>query len=813
MRKTIVRIAIAFAGLSSLFYIAPLQVLAQIVPDETLGTERSVVIPSSTENVISGGAMRGSNLFHSFEAFNVLSNQRVYFQGSDGLDRIFARVTGNIPSSILGTLGISDSDADLVFLNSNGIIFGSDSKLELTGSFLSTTADSIQFRDGTFLSSNDASIAPVLTNSIPIGLGFSGNSEISIQDAGHTYVGNTFAPIQETAPQPGLAVLPQQTIAFIAGGISLNGGIVRSPDSQIELAAVKEGVVEIDPEVGWRFDYGNVAEYGDLQLSALSLLDTSGFSGGMISLAGQKINIDGGSIAFNRNIFGPSLGGIQVSASDSINIRDGVPSQVSGSALLSQNLGVGKGGDIIVIAPNLTLQEGGQIATDTFSPDPAGNISIDVASDVQVSGFQPSAEFLFSNISTATFAEGSAGDLQLSANRLAVSSGAQVGSATFGSGQGGNAVINASNIVVDGVIPTSLTPASINAAAFRTGAAGRLEINTDTLRVLNGARVGTSTVSLGNAGNTIIRANQSVEVSGSFPGARNPSLIDSSANLLDPSLVGTLEVPIPTEGDAGSVEIFTPRVNVREGGLITVQNEGPGDAGTLLISAEGIQLLSSGTLSASTNGGDGGNIDLMSNSLLIGEGSGVTTSAVGQGQGGNITINSDGIALLPNSSIMANAEQGAGGRVVISTDALLQSPESMISASSGAGAELDGSVEIQADETLSAKPEIEAPAVELPQIEAACSDGSNESSSFTITGRGGLPVSPENLQQSASGWLPAAPTEAISRTVQPSQIVEAQGWLSNGDGTIRFTDRATLLGSAAAQRTACVNSPVSQNRS
>jgi filamentous hemagglutinin family protein len=811
VRKPIVRLAIAFAGLSSLFCMTPLWVSAQIVPDETLGTESSVIVPSSTEDIISGGATRGPNLFHSFEDFNVLGNQRVYFLGTEGLDRIFARVTGNIPSSILGTLGVLNNNADLVLLNSNGIFFGSDSKLDLTGSFVGTTADSIQFRDGTFLSSSDANIAPVLTNSIPIGLGFSSNSEISIQDTGHTYIGNTFAPIQETAPQSGLSVFPQRTIAFIAGAVNLNGGIVRSPDSQIELAGVRGGFVELDPEVDWRFDYGDVTEYGNLRLSALSLLDTSGFSGGMISLVGQHISIDGGSIAFNRNVFGPSQGGIQVNASDSINITGSVFSQASGSALLSQNLGIGKGGDIIVTAPNLTLQTGGQIATDTFSPSPAGNININVAGDVQVVGFQPSAEFLFSNISTATFAEGSAGNLELSANRLAVSSGGQVGSATFGSGRGGNAVIDASNIIVDGVIPTSLTPASINAAAFRTGAAGRLEINAETLSVLNGARVGTSTVSVGNAGNTTIRANQSVEVIGSFPGARNPSLIDSSANLLDPSLVNTLEVPVLTEGAAGSVEIFTPRLTVRDGGLITVQNEGPGDAGTLLISAEDTQLLSSGTLSASTNGGNGGNIDLISDSLLVGEGSSITTSAIGQGLGGNISIDSDGIALLPGSSIMANAEQGAGGRITISADALLQSPDSLISASSAAGAELDGSVEIQADETVSTSPEIETPAVELPQVTAACADGADESE-FTVTGRGGLPTAPSNLQQSTSGWLPSLPAEAVAPATRPPQIVEAQGWISNGDGTVSFTDRAPHSVSSMAQRTACVNNPASQNR-
>ena len=809
--KQIFRLALLSTGLSIVLAIDLLPVSAQIVPDDTLGNERSTITPSSTADIISGGAARGNNLFHSFDDFNVLPDRVVYFIGTNSLDRIFARVTGTNSSLILGTLGVLGSDADLVLLNSNGISFGPDSSLALTGSFLGTTADSIQFLDGTVLDSNVGGISPVLTSSIPVGLGFSGSAEIAVKDLGHTYVGNTFAPIQEVTPQPGLSVLPGQTIGLIAGRISFDGGIVRAPDSQIELAAVREGFVSLDTAAGLKFDYKNVSEFGNLQFSSLSLLETSGLTGGPIYLTGRQIDIDGGSVVFNRNVLGPSPGEIQLVASDSINITGGVPVQVSGSAILSQNLGIGKGGNILIVSPELTLKEGGQITTDTFSAGPAGDISIDVLGDVSVLGFQPSAEFLFSNISTATFSNGSAGDLQLSADALRVSSGAQVGSATFGSGSGGNAVVNASDIILDGVIPTTLTPASINAAAFRTGNAGRLEINTDNLRVLNGARVGTSTVSLGDAGNTVIRATELVEVAGDFPGARNPSLIDSSANLLDPSLVGTLEVPFPTEGDAGSVEIYTPTLVVRDGGLITVQNEGPGDAGVLLISAKDIQIASSSSISAATNGGNGGNIDLLSDSLLVGVDSQITTSAVRQGEGGNISIDSNAIALLQDSSISANAELGSGGQVIISADALLQSPDSTVSATSAVAQ--DGVVEVQApDKAPRAESDIDPPAVEVPQVTAACAQGGRQNGEFTVTGRGGLPTSPNDIQQTYSGWLPAPILEDTALPARSSQITEAQAWLSNGDGTIRFTDRTTNLIGASPRRAACVNGSVSQER-
>ncbi len=55
-------------------------VLAQIVPDNTLGAEGSVVTPNvNIQGIqgdrIDGGATRGANLFHSFQEFNVGSGR------------------------------------------------------------------------------------------------------------------------------------------------------------------------------------------------------------------------------------------------------------------------------------------------------------------------------------------------------------------------------------------------------------------------------------------------------------------------------------------------------------------------------------------------------------------------------------------------------------------------------------------------------------------------------------------------------------------------------------------------------------------
>ncbi|HEY9649320.1 MAG TPA: filamentous hemagglutinin N-terminal domain-containing protein, partial [Coleofasciculaceae cyanobacterium] len=141
--------------------------IAQIIPDDTLGNESSVVTPNATiqglpADLIEGGASRGAALFHSFLEFNVGEGQRVYFANPTGIDNIFSRVTGKDVSDILGTLGINGG-ANLFFLNPNGIIFGENAQLDVRGSFVATTANSLVFKNGFEFSAVTPEAPPLLT--------------------------------------------------------------------------------------------------------------------------------------------------------------------------------------------------------------------------------------------------------------------------------------------------------------------------------------------------------------------------------------------------------------------------------------------------------------------------------------------------------------------------------------------------------------------------------------------------------------------------------------------------------------------------
>ncbi|NEO63304.1 MAG: filamentous hemagglutinin N-terminal domain-containing protein, partial [Moorea sp. SIO4G2] len=127
--------------------------LGQITPDNTLDNESSIVTPNVNVNgnladLIEGGAIRESNLFHSFSDFNVAEFGRVYFANPAGVANILSRVTGGNVSNILGTLGVL-GNANLFVINPNGIVFGANSRLDIRGSFFGSTAESVLFEDGT----------------------------------------------------------------------------------------------------------------------------------------------------------------------------------------------------------------------------------------------------------------------------------------------------------------------------------------------------------------------------------------------------------------------------------------------------------------------------------------------------------------------------------------------------------------------------------------------------------------------------------------------------------------------------------------
>jgi filamentous hemagglutinin family protein len=138
---------------------------AQIVPDDTLGGERSQVRPETIRGVasdrIEGGARRGGNLFHSFTQLDVEKGRGVYFANPEGVSNILSRVTGGDRSEIFGTLGVLGS-ANLFLINPNGILFGSSASLDIQGSFTASTANGVWLGDQGVFSATSPELSNLL---------------------------------------------------------------------------------------------------------------------------------------------------------------------------------------------------------------------------------------------------------------------------------------------------------------------------------------------------------------------------------------------------------------------------------------------------------------------------------------------------------------------------------------------------------------------------------------------------------------------------------------------------------------------------
>jgi filamentous hemagglutinin family protein len=172
--------------------VVPSSAKAQLVPDTTLGDEGSSISPNvdvdgNPADLIEGGATRGSNLFHSFQEFNVIEGQRVFFANPGGILNIFSRVTGNNPSNILGTLGV-DGYANLLLINPNGIVFGPNAQLDIPASFTASTAESFTFEDGQTYSAVDPNAPPILQLNITPGLQY-GNQQAELTNQGNLETG------------------------------------------------------------------------------------------------------------------------------------------------------------------------------------------------------------------------------------------------------------------------------------------------------------------------------------------------------------------------------------------------------------------------------------------------------------------------------------------------------------------------------------------------------------------------------------------------------------------------------------------------
>ena len=774
----------------------------QITEDGTLSTK--VTSPDGLNYTISIGELRGGNLFHSFSQFSIPTGGSAFFDNAFDIENIIGRVTGGSISNIDGLIR-TNGTANLFLINPSGIIFGPNAQLDIGGSFVGSTANGLNFADGTQFLATNASSPPLLTISVPIGLQYGSNAGV-IQVQGSS-----------------LAVQPDRTLALVGGDIAIAGGNLTAESGRIDLAAVAgPGTVGLRV-AGNQIQLStpeNMAR-ADILLTNGAFADTSGIGGGDIQLTGSRIKIEDSRV--ESTTLGSEPGGIlTVNATDALELRGNDAGGQFSSGLFAETESSGAAGSINITTGQLTVQGEARVSAATFGAGAGGNLTVNAAESVELIGTDPPADdnsgLLFTGILTDAESTGTAGNLTINTARLIVRDGAQISAATFGSGAGGNLTVNATeSIKLIGVSPSDLLPSGLFTAVqpTATGNGGNLEVNTRQLIVQDGAQIFAGTAGAGDGGNLTVNASDSIELTGVSPIVLFPSGLFSTA---DDFLVKDMGLTVGNAGDvivntrqlivrdgakveaasigntgrggnvtvnssesvlvsgkapegapggiggilanasqgaadSGTVRINTGQLTVRDGAQVAVSNQGSGNAGNLEVQARSI-FLNRGTLTAETASGEGGNIKLESQELLLMRNNSlISAEARGTGNGGNIEMNTPFLVAPENSDTVANAEGGFGGRVIIKTRGIFKTqvrrtltPESDITASSARGPEFDGVVEILTPDT--------DPSKELVPLSDDVVDATNlvaqgcgaglvaQASRFIVSGRGGLAPQP-----------------------------------------------------------------------
>lgn len=766
---------------------------AQVLPDSILGA--TVQTPNNLDFTIDGGTRSGNNLFHSFNQFSVPTGGSALFNNATDIQTIFARVTGGSASNIDGLLK-TNGTASLFLLNPNGILFGSNTQLNVGGSFVGTTANSIQFADGTEFSAVNPSSLPLLTMSAPIGLQMGHNpGAITVQGRGNQLFDITgFGQASAINSPTGLQAGANQTLALIGGAVTFSGGVASIQGSgHLEVGSVSRGTVGLQPTpTGWVGDYSAVHQFNDIHLGQESLLNASG-SNGSIQLQGQNIRLTEGSAALLQNLGSQPAGGITVNAKGSLILQGNTSNGELGSLIQSNNLNSGQVGDILISAAQLFLRDSSRIMSRTRSATAGANININVNGTTEITGFNNNNPAVYTAVATFSVGSGNAGNIALSTENLRVlDSGAMI-SVAARDGNTGTIQVNAvKQVEIAGYNPVAFSESSLSTYTQGAGNANRAVINTARLVITGGASLGSSTAATGSAGNVEVNASESIEIEGQGTAGNAVgtfSRIYSNAEEVSPEIQAAFGLPPIPSGNSGSLTINTPSLRLSNGGAVSVQNDGPGIGGNVQIIANDIQLENQSRITAVAQSGEGGNINLqLRDLLLMRSGSSIAATAGGQGNGGNITINTPIIVGLENSDIVANADQGRGGNIQITTQGIIGlqyrdrlTPENDITASSEFG--VNGTVEVNnvGIDPNSGLVELATTLIDsTQQVAAGCSGTQN--SRFVITGRGGMPENPAETVRSERAWndirdLSAFHKPAIAQApnLSPS-IAQATAW-------------------------------------
>jgi filamentous hemagglutinin family protein len=670
-----IREILLYAALCCFF---PTPALAQISADGTTATD--VNSPDGQNFDIDGGDKAGGNLFHSFRDFSVPDGGSASFLNSPGIVNIINRVTGGNISEINGLLKAGGS-ANLFLINPAGIVFGPNASLNIGGSFLSSTADSLLFSDGTEFSATNLT-KPLLTINAPIGLNLRDNpSPISNNSLG------------------GLQVQPGKNVTLVGGNLNFDGGKITAPGGTVALGSLgAAGTVGLNENGSLSFP--EAITRGDISLTNGAAVNVRAGGDGFIGVNAKNLTLSGGSELFagiEENQGSPDAvgGDITIDVTDKVTlvgspteytqpndpkateesqdpIREGLEIEKDRGTGIRNTVGLtsarrdddtessnakGKGGNIIIKTGTLELVDVAGIDGSLYGEGTGTNISIS-ATDISFNGLR---SYIASSVQGADYgkiqekASGTAGDVNIDTNSLTLNGFAGISARVSddgATGQAGNINIKASERVTlnDG----SFILSQVGKGSIGTG--GNISIDTKNISFTGGrdkSGIYADTQGEGNAGSIFIKALDTV-------------LLDQKALLLT-------QVSQTGIGDAGNIDIETSNLSLKGESQILADSKGKGNAGNISVKASDLvsfEAKSNATSQVAGGAiGNGGNIEISAKNINFNtQGVALNSSTQGKGQdgnisqGGNIVLKATENINLDNSLFLSQVLFGGTGK-------------------------------------------------------------------------------------------------------------------------------------------------------